>query len=84
MNDLKLERPLIFFDLETTGVSVANDRIVEVSVVKVFPDGKRQVTTRRVNPRWREKLRKSPVFFPPAIVSSYMWLAMKLPTALTS
>jgi DNA polymerase-3 subunit epsilon len=51
MKHLKLERPLIFFDLETTGVSVSSDRIVEISVVKVFPDGKRQVTTRRINPQ---------------------------------
>ena len=51
MNDLKLERPLICFDLETTGVSVVNDRIVEISVIKIFPDGKRQTTTRRVNPQ---------------------------------
>jgi DNA polymerase-3 subunit epsilon len=50
MEYLQLERPLIFFDLETTGVSISNDRIVELSVVKVFPDGKKQVTTRRVNP----------------------------------
>lgn len=51
MDNLKLDRPLIFFDLETTGVSVVNDRIVEISVVKVFPDGNKQVTTRRVNPQ---------------------------------
>ena len=51
MNDLKLDRPLIFFDLETTGVSVTNDRIVEISVVKVSPDGKKQITTRRINPQ---------------------------------
>ncbi|MDD5727676.1 MAG: 3'-5' exonuclease [Victivallales bacterium] len=50
MKELQLERPLLFFDLETTGVSVSNDRIVEISVVKVFPDGGKQVTTRRVNP----------------------------------
>ena len=51
MNDLKLARPLIFFDLETTGTSISSDRIVEISVVKVFPDGRKQVTTRRVNPQ---------------------------------
>ncbi|MFA6714529.1 MAG: 3'-5' exonuclease [Victivallaceae bacterium] len=51
MKYLKLERPLIFFDLETTGVSISNDRIVEISVVKVFPDGNRQITTRRINPQ---------------------------------
>lgn len=47
---LKLERPLIFFDLETTGIDVANDRIVEISVLKVFPDGSKELKTRRINP----------------------------------
>lgn len=47
---LKLERPLVFFDLETTGVNLAQDRIVEMSVVKLFPDGRREVKTRRMNP----------------------------------
>ncbi len=51
MHDLKLTRPLIFFDLETTGISITNDRIVEISVVKISPGGKRQITTRRVNPQ---------------------------------
>jgi DNA polymerase-3 subunit epsilon len=50
MMDLKLERPLIFFDLETTGTVIQKDRIVEISVVKVFPDGKQQVHTRKLNP----------------------------------
>lgn len=37
--NLKLRRPLVFFDLETTGVNIANDRIVELGVVKIMPDG---------------------------------------------
>lgn len=40
MTKLNLERPLAFFDLETTGVNVASDRIVEIAVLKVFPDGR--------------------------------------------
>jgi DNA polymerase-3 subunit epsilon len=48
--NLKLERPLAFFDLETTGVTVGADRIVEISILKVFPDGKKDVKTHRVNP----------------------------------
>ena len=44
------ERPLVFFDLEATGVNILNDRIVEISVVKIFPDGRREVKTRRINP----------------------------------
>ncbi len=47
---LNLKRPLAFFDLETTGTMVATDRIVEISIVKVMPDGKREVKTRRLNP----------------------------------
>ncbi|MBR2962328.1 MAG: 3'-5' exonuclease [Alistipes sp.] len=47
---LKLERPIIFFDLETTGVNVVRDRIVEISMLKVLPDGSEEVKTRRINP----------------------------------
>ncbi|MFN8154155.1 MAG: exonuclease domain-containing protein [Bacteroidia bacterium] len=47
---LKLHKPLAFFDLETTGVTVGADRIVEISVLKLMPDGTRQIFTRRVNP----------------------------------
>ena len=48
--NLKLKRPIIFFDLETTGVDTARDRIVEISMVKVGVDGQKQVKTRRINP----------------------------------
>jgi DNA polymerase III subunit epsilon len=47
---LNLKRPLAFFDLETTGVNVADDRIVEISVIKLMPDGSEEVMTRLVNP----------------------------------
>ncbi len=47
---LKLTRPLVFFDLETTGTSVMNDRIVEISLVKLMPDGTVYEKTRRINP----------------------------------
>lgn len=48
--ELKLKRPIAFFDLETTGIKVATDRIVEISIVKIHPNGKKEVKTRRVNP----------------------------------
>lgn len=48
--DLKLNKPIVFFDLETTGVDVVNDRIVEISLLKVFPDGKEETKTMRINP----------------------------------
>ena len=47
---LNLQRPLVFFDLETTGVQITRDRIVEISIVKVHPDGERETKTRRINP----------------------------------
>lgn len=48
---LQLKRPIVFFDLETTGTNVTQDRIVEISMVKVMPDGKEPIkNTRRVNP----------------------------------
>ncbi|OYT16391.1 MAG: DNA polymerase III subunit epsilon [Bacteroidetes bacterium 4572_77] len=47
---LHLSRPIAFFDLETTGIKVATDRIVEISIIKIHPDGKKEIKTRRVNP----------------------------------
>ncbi len=47
---LELKRPIIFFDLETTGVDTSRDRIVEISMIKVMPDGERITKTRRLNP----------------------------------
>ena len=47
---LNLKRPLAFFDLETTGVNVASDRIVEISILKAKPDGTEQIKTMRINP----------------------------------
>ncbi|HAF30761.1 MAG TPA: DNA polymerase III subunit epsilon [Bacteroidales bacterium] len=48
--ELKLKKPIVFFDLETTGIDVANDRIVEISLLKVFADGKEETKTMRINP----------------------------------
>lgn len=47
---LNLKNPIVFFDLETTGVDTSRDRIVEISTVKVFPNGDKEVKTRRLNP----------------------------------
>lgn len=47
---LNLKRPIVFFDLETTGVDTAKDRIVEISMIKVMPDGEEIPKTRRINP----------------------------------
>jgi len=48
--ELNLKKPLAFFDLETTGINVASDRIVEISIVKVSPDASEEWYTKRVNP----------------------------------
>ena len=47
---LNLTRPLVFFDLETTGLNIAQDRIVELSYYKVFPNGCAEGKTFRVKP----------------------------------
>ncbi len=48
--DLNLTKPIVFFDLETTGTNVIKDRIVEISLLKVHTDGKEEWFTQRVNP----------------------------------
>ena len=48
--DLNLKNPIVFFDLETTGINITRDRIVEISVLKVHPNGKEETKTRRINP----------------------------------
>jgi DNA polymerase-3 subunit epsilon len=48
---LQLNRPIAFIDLETTGVSLSTDRIVEIAIIKVLPDGTRQVKRKLINPQ---------------------------------
>lgn len=48
--ELSLTRPICFFDLETTGVNVSKDKIVEISILKVFPNGNKESKTWLVNP----------------------------------
>lgn len=47
---LNLKKPLAFFDLETTGISISNDRIVEIAILKVHPDGSEESLRHLVNP----------------------------------
>lgn len=47
---LNLKKPIIFFDLETTGINITKDRIVEISIIKVMPSGEEVEKTRRINP----------------------------------
>lgn len=48
--ELNLNKPICFFDLETTGTKVAKDRIVEISILKIFPNGNKSAKTWLVNP----------------------------------
>lgn len=57
---LKLTKPICFFDLETTGINVAKDRIVEISILKIFPNGNKESKTWLVNPEME---------IPPAVIA---------------
>ena len=48
---LLLQRPVAFIDLETTGINLVTDKIVEIAIIKILPDGTRQVKRRLVNPQ---------------------------------
>jgi len=50
MLNIKIDKPIVFFDLETTGTNVQKDRIVEISVVKIQPSGEQEIKTRKINP----------------------------------
>lgn len=49
--ELKLKKPVVFFDLETTGINTTSDRIVEISLLKVLPNGTEISKTYKVNPQ---------------------------------
>ena len=48
--ELNLKNPILFFDIESTGLNVATDRIVEICAVKIHPNGDQEIKTRRINP----------------------------------
>ena len=47
---LNVKKPIAFFDIESTGVNVASDRIVEISILKINVDGTEEIKTKRINP----------------------------------
>lgn len=47
---LNLKNPIVFFDLETTGTNINSDRIVEISYLKIYPNGNEESKTMRINP----------------------------------
>lgn len=59
--ELNLKRPLLFFDIESTGLSISGDSIVELSFVKVFPGGEQRIKTWRVCPWDYEHLCQRPM-----------------------
>lgn len=48
---LQLSRPIVFIDLETTGINIAADRIVEIAMIKILPDKTKQVKRKLINPQ---------------------------------
>lgn len=48
--ELNLKKPIIFFDLETTGINISHDRIIELSYIKVYPNGTEEGKSMRINP----------------------------------
>lgn len=50
MAQLNLQRPIAFFDLETTGTDAAKDRIVEIAIIKLMPDGSKETWAKKLNP----------------------------------
>ena len=48
--DLNIKTPIAFFDLEATGINISSDRIVEISILKIFPDSTQELKTLKINP----------------------------------
>ena len=58
MTNLKLTRPLIVFDIESTGLNIGRDQIIEISFIKCFPDGSREERTIRIKPTPSSEMRQ--------------------------
>ena len=59
--ELNLQRPLLFFDIESTGLNIPNDSIIELSFVKVFPGGEQRIKTWKIKPWDYEKRCQRPI-----------------------
>lgn len=59
--DLNLKKPLVFFDIESTGLNIASDGIIEISFVKIMPDNSEIVKTRKIKPWDYENKKQIPI-----------------------
>jgi len=59
--ELNLQRPLLFFDIESTGLNIASDSIIELSFVKVFPGGEQRIKTWKIKPWDYERACQRPI-----------------------
>lgn len=59
--ELNLSRPLLFFDIESTGLNIPADSIIELSFVKIFPGGEQRIKTWRIKPWDYEMRRQRPI-----------------------
>ncbi len=55
MKNIVLDRPLVFLDLETTGLNISTDRIVDITLIKIYPDGHEESKTRLISPEMHGK-----------------------------
>lgn len=59
--ELNLQRPLLFFDIESTGLNIPNDSIIELSFVKIFPGGEQRIKTWKIKPWDYANKRQRPI-----------------------
>jgi DNA polymerase III subunit epsilon len=59
--ELSLKRPLLFFDIESTGLNIVSDSMIELSFVKILPDGEEKIKTWRLKPWDYEKREQKPI-----------------------
>ena len=59
--ELELQRPLVFFDIESTGLNIVSDSMIELSFVKILPGGEERIKTWRLKPWDYEKREQKPI-----------------------
>ena len=56
---LNLQKPLVIFDLETTGLDLVKDRVIQISYIKVYPDGREERGDHLVNPETKRSVQRT-------------------------